>query len=82
VGKKTAARLLLELKARLELPTLGGATPVSTGTDRTGRGEVRAALTELGYGPDEIRGALEHLPDDGPVEELLRSALRELARTR
>jgi Holliday junction DNA helicase RuvA len=82
VGKKTAARLLLELKARLELPSLGGGTPVSVGQDRSGRGEVRAALTELGYGPDEIRGALERLPDDGPVEELLRSALRELARTR
>ena len=82
VGKKTAARLLLELKARLELPSLGGVTPASSGADRSGRGEVRAALTELGYGPDEIRGALEHLPDDGPVEELLRSALRELARTR
>jgi Holliday junction DNA helicase RuvA len=82
VGKKTAARLLLELKARLELPSLGGGTPISVGEDRSGRGEVRAALTELGYGPDEIRGALERLPDDGPVEELLRSALRELARTR
>ena len=27
VGKKTAARLLLELKARLDLPTLGGDGP-------------------------------------------------------
>jgi Holliday junction DNA helicase RuvA len=82
VGKKTAARLLLELKARLDLPSLGGGTPVAVGQERTGRGEVRAALTELGYGPDEIRGALEQVPDDGTVEEILRSALRELARAR
>jgi Holliday junction DNA helicase RuvA len=82
VGKKTAARLLLELKARLDLPSLGGGTPVPVGEERSGRGEVRAALTELGYGPDEIRGALEQIPDDGPVEEILRSALRELARAR
>ena len=40
-------------------------------------------LVELGYGPDEIRGALERVgPDDdrdGGVEELLRGALQELA---
>ncbi|MGA8369847.1 MAG: RuvA C-terminal domain-containing protein [Acidimicrobiales bacterium] len=52
------------------------------GEDGSGRGEVRAALIELGYGPDEIRGALEQVTDEGPVEELLRSALRELARAR
>ena len=35
VGKKTAARLLLELKARLDLPTLGGGgTPVAVGEPR------------------------------------------------
>ena len=82
VGKKTAARLLLELKARLQLPSFGGGTPVSVGEDRSARGEVRAALIELGYGPDEIRGAMEQVADEGPVEELLRSALRELARAR
>ena len=82
VGKKTAARLLLELKARLDLPSLGGGPPVNAGEERSGRGEVRAALIELGYGPDEIRGVLEQVPDDGTVEEILRSALRELARAR
>ena len=82
VGKKTAARLLLELKARLQLPSLGGGAAVPVGEDRSDRGEVRAALVELGYGPDEIRGALEQVADEGPVEDLLRSALRELARSR
>jgi Holliday junction resolvasome RuvABC DNA-binding subunit len=46
---------------------------------RTSRAEARAALSELGYGPDEIRGALDGLRDDVGVEEMLRLALRELA---
>jgi len=81
VGKKTAARLLLELKARLELPTLGGEVP-GGGGNASPRGEARAALVELGYGPDEIRGARDAVEDDGSVEEMVRTALRELARSR
>ena len=81
VGKKTAARLLLELKARLDLPSLGEPGPIPGGSGST-RSEVRAALVELGYGPEEIRLALDALDDEGPVEEMVRSALRELARNR
>ncbi len=85
VGRKTAARLLIELKSRLELPDLS--TPPSTAAagrgalpaTRTSRAEARAALSELGYAPDEIRGALDGLRDDVGVEEMLRLALRELA---
>jgi holliday junction DNA helicase RuvA len=80
VGKKTAARLLLELKARLDLPTLGGNGPAGDGGSP--RGEARAALVELGYGPDEIRGVLDVVDDGESVEEMVRSALRELARSR
>jgi len=81
VGKKTAARLLLELKARLDLPTLGGTGP---GGEPGGspRGEARAALVELGYGPEEIRGVLDMVDDGESVEDMVRSALRELARSR
>jgi Holliday junction DNA helicase RuvA len=90
VGRKTAARLLIELKSRLDLPDLS-AVPAGVAVDgvggtgdavravRTSRAEARAALGELGYGPDEIRGALDGLRDDVGVEEMLRLALRELA---
>lgn len=87
VGRKTAARLLIELKSRLDLPdlsldpasaALAAADPMGRAS-RTSRAEARAALGELGYGPDEIRGALDGLRDDVGVEEMLRLALRELA---
>lgn len=82
VGKKTAARLLLELKARLDLPSLGDERTSATLSARSARGEVREALAELGYGPDEIRTALDSLPEGGTAEEMVRTALRELARSR
>jgi Holliday junction DNA helicase RuvA len=81
VGRKTAARLLLELKARLDLPSLDGAG-TEPATARSARGEARAALVELGYEPDEIRDALDGSDEDASVEELVRSALRDLARSR
>lgn len=79
VGRKTAARLLIDLKSRLDLPDLS-AVPVSgSGLVPSPRTEARAALAELGYGPEEIRGALEGVREEVGVEELLRLALRELA---
>jgi Holliday junction DNA helicase RuvA len=87
VGRKTAARLLIELKSRLDLPDLSldpASAALADGdpmvrASRTSRAEARAALSELGYGVDEIRGALDGLRDDVGVEEMLRLALRELA---
>jgi Holliday junction DNA helicase RuvA len=79
VGRKTAARLLIELKARLDLPDLG-AEATAAGRNGAGvRAEVRAALAGLGYGPDEVRQVLQSVPAEGPTEEVLRAALRELA---
>jgi Holliday junction DNA helicase RuvA len=80
VGKRTAQRLLLELKARLDLPGLGGGDTEPAVV--TARVQVREALAGLGYGPDEVRDALVSLPDDAPVEQLLRDALRRLAGSR
>jgi len=82
VGKKTAARLLLELKARLDLPSLDGGASTTRSTSGSARAEARAALGELGYGPDEIAGALEGTDAAAPVEEMVRAALRELVRNR
>jgi holliday junction DNA helicase RuvA len=77
VGKRTAQRLLVELKSRLDVPDLDlGAVP---GAPSGARAEVRDALTGLGYSGEEVRDVLGHLTDDGDVESLLRDALRVLA---
>jgi Holliday junction DNA helicase RuvA len=80
VGKKTAQRLAMELAGRLEGVFLTSG-PLEGGPSRT-QSELREALSTLGYGTDEVREALEHLPEAGSIEELLRLALRELAPTR
>ncbi|MEX1216982.1 MAG: Holliday junction branch migration protein RuvA [Acidimicrobiales bacterium] len=83
VGKKTAARLLIELKSKLEIPGLEiGAVPSSDGGVVAGAsplGDVRTALSELGYGPEEVAEAVRELPDSGTTAELLRLALQRLA---
>ena len=81
VGKRTAQRLLVELQARLEVPELE-AIDSSAGAPPSPRAEVRAALNGLGYGPEEVREVLTRIPEDGPVEDLLRDALRQLAVSR
>lgn len=80
VGRKTAARLLIELQSRLDLPLDEAPRPGAAGGDA--HAEVRAALAGLGYGPDEVRSALRALPESGSVEELLTSALRQMAGAR
>jgi Holliday junction DNA helicase RuvA len=80
VGKRTAQRLLIELKSRLDVPDLDLSTPGTNGV--SARGEVRDALTGLGYSGEEVRDALGQLPEDGTVEELLRDALRLLGARR
>jgi holliday junction DNA helicase RuvA len=71
VGKKVAARIVLDLKEKLggevELP---GAGPLV---------EVREALTAMGLSAQEVHGAVAGIDgDDAPVEELLRRALQRV----
>jgi Holliday junction DNA helicase RuvA len=96
VGRKTAARLLIELKARLDIPIGDVAPAVAAGGNghghgnggsagvaaRSARADVRDALAGLGYSPDEIRTATAELPDDGDAAALLREALQRLAAVR
>jgi Holliday junction DNA helicase RuvA len=86
VGKKTAARLLVELKSRLHVPDNGSVpTAVVAAGGVAGapsaRADVRDALAELGYSADEVRVATNDLPDDGDAAALLREALLRMSAT-
>lgn len=78
VGKKTAARMILELRGKLVpagVPAVGAAPSPHDA-------EVLAALRALGYTAGEAHGAVAALPRDSagsqPVEERVVAALREL----
>ena len=83
VGKKTAARLVMELKSKLDLPEGEIAVPSGDSGQASASGDsradVRPALEGLGYGADEIHAVLVDLPTEGDVGGLLKDALRRLA---
>jgi Holliday junction DNA helicase RuvA len=79
VGKKTAERLIVELRDRLSVPMLDGA---GTGGSASAVADVRDALASLGYGTDEIRDVLRDLPSDADSATLLRDALKSLGARR
>ncbi len=76
IGKKTAERLLLELKGKLApaLDTPGWAAASDA------QGDILQALVALGYSDKEAQLALKQLPADVSVSEGIKLALRSLAR--
>lgn len=81
VGKKTAERLLIELRSRLSVPVLD--TDSTSARIASVVVEVREALAGLGYAPDEVREALSGLAVDGvDAATLLRQALGVLGARR
>lgn len=77
IGKKTAERLLLELKGKLgaELPSASG-SGAQTDTQR----DIEQALLALGYSEKEAQAALKGLPADVTVSDGIKQALKALAK--
>ena len=71
IGKKTAERLLLELKGKL-----ADVRPAAAGAS-----DVLDALLGLGYSEKEAAAALKGLPPGVPVAEGIRAALKALAKS-
>jgi Holliday junction DNA helicase RuvA len=79
VGKKTAQRMVLELKNRLEISELdSGELTIDNRTVSTALSDVRDALTQMGFATEEVRRAVEGLEGDD-TSIMLRSALQRLA---
>jgi Holliday junction DNA helicase RuvA len=76
IGKKTAERLLLELKGKLGDAVAAPQQAAAGG----GHGDVLQALVALGYSDREAAAALKALPPDVSVSEGLKLALRALAK--
>lgn len=81
VGKKTAQRLMIELKSRLvssdDQPVEAERTSGSPAGDS--RQDVRDALSSLGYGPEEIAAVTGDIDPDADTGDVLKLALQRLA---
>jgi len=84
IGKKTAERLLLELKGKLPL---SGSAAVKVGAGGTAlaaapdpASDILNALLALGYNEREALGAMKALPADAGVSDGIRLALKSLAK--
>ena len=80
VGRKTAERLIVEMRDRLAVPPPGsGAAAVAAGT--SAENEAYGALVALGYRPAEAARLLKAVgPGTHSTEELIRRALQGAAR--
>lgn len=80
VGRKTAERLIIEMRDRLGSVTgeaAGGAPPAAA---QGAAGEAWSALVALGYKPAEATRLLKNAGEGGGTEELIRRALQSAAR--
>jgi holliday junction DNA helicase RuvA len=72
IGKKTAERIVLELKEKIA----GGPVPISTASGTQPHLVARDALVELGYSVGEAEQALAAVDPELPPEERVRQALK------
>lgn len=80
VGKKTAERLIIEMRDRIDkvLPAAAGAAPLSA--EASARSEAFDALVSLGYKPNEVNKLIGKLDTDNmSAEDVIRQALKQAA---
>lgn len=80
IGKKTAARIILELKDKIKGDELleASSESVSNRENIMAASEALSALLTLGYSEKEADAALSKVNKDDTVENMVKSALREL----
>jgi len=79
IGKKTAERLIIEMRDRVDTPSAqSGATKVNV--EFGAKSEAVDALIALGYKPREVNNLIAGLDVDGKsAEDIIRLALRQVA---
>ena len=75
IGKKTAERLLLELKGKL-----GAELGTAPGTEGESSNDVLSALLALGYSEKEALLAIKQVPAGSSVSDGIRQALKALSK--
>lgn len=79
IGKKTAERLLLELRDKLP-KALPAAHASAVAAVQDERGDIANALLSLGYNDREAQAALKQIPADVSVSDGIRAALKLLSK--
>jgi Holliday junction DNA helicase RuvA len=78
IGKKTAERLLLELRDKL--PKISGSSAVSITAAQDAGSDILNALLALGYSDREAQQAMKLLPEGASVSDGIRQALKSLSK--
>lgn len=79
IGKKTADRVILELKNKFTVEDLGVLSDAAQSNVNEHHDAIEA-LVGIGYGQNEVRKVLSEIPKDKSLEERIRLALRELGK--
>ncbi|MBQ2672729.1 Holliday junction branch migration protein RuvA [Candidatus Saccharibacteria bacterium] len=77
VGKKSAERVIVDLRDKVGIPSRYGATEIKTTTINAEPDEALDALIALGFPLKEATAALEKVDNKLPVEERIRLALKK-----
>lgn len=84
VGKKTASRIILELKEKIEKDFVPSEKPVNKEVKRSNDSEfAREALLQLGYFKNDVDAFIENTDISGlSIEDIMKKAMKSLDRSR
>ena len=80
IGKKTAERLIIEMRDRIDAAAPGGGKTASLTVAASARNEAVDALVALGYKPKEVHTLIAKLDiEDKSAADIIRLALKQAA---